>query len=115
MKNRGIRHEREFWQEQVRLWKESGTSQNEFCKERNISTSSLGRWSGIFRREQGQETINNARMQDLVEVFPPQRTGSSHSEYVEILVDSVIVRLHGNLVLPDRISKYIAAFRNTRR
>lgn len=113
MGSRGIRHSREFWQEQVERWNKSGQSLSAFCSQLQIAESSLSRWSGVFRNEKGQRQIEKtdriAAGHNLVEISPAIFPCAANSEdFVEINFGEIQLRLHGTLSDPERVGQYIA-------
>ncbi len=41
-------NKREYWQDQIRRWKESNLSQSMFCKQAGIKQSTLGYWLSVL-------------------------------------------------------------------
>ena len=41
-------NKREYWQEQIKRWKESNLNQSEFCKKANLKLSTFGYWLNVL-------------------------------------------------------------------
>ena len=57
---------REFWEEQIRFWQESGLSQSEYCKRHNIRSSQWFYWRRRFRDTETEPALVPLKLPSIV-------------------------------------------------
>ena len=57
---------RDFWEEQIRFWQESGLSQSEYCKRHGIRQSQWFYWRRRFRDTETEPTLVPLKLPSLV-------------------------------------------------
>ena len=45
-----MKHDREFWTRQVKNWRASGLTQEQYCRRHRLVKGTLGYWASIFKR-----------------------------------------------------------------
>ena len=71
MATRAARLGEKEWQKRVSEWQQSGKSQIDWCKERNISTKTFGRWKARFQVVGTRTRASTKRNQDQSQSFIP--------------------------------------------
>ena len=57
---------REFWEEQIRFWQESGLSQKEYCKQHGIRQSQWYYWRRRCRGTETEPTLVPLKLPSLI-------------------------------------------------
>jgi transposase-like protein len=83
----------EQWQEVISQWRESGQTQKEFCRTRDIKLSTLHYWMKRVKKASGGE----AALPELVRITPPATSGTS----TEIIIE---IDRRFRILVPDGIS-----------
>ncbi len=94
----------EQWQEVISQWRESGQTQKEFCRARDIKLSTLHYWMKRLKKASAAQ----AALPELVRITPPATSDCSTEIIIEI--DRRFRILLADGISSARLREVLAAF-----
>ena len=67
-------NKREYWQDQVKQWKESNLNQSEFCRNAGLKRSTFGYWLSVFLKPE-KENKNKFIPVKIIKTTRPAHLG----------------------------------------
>jgi hypothetical protein len=74
-----MKHNREFWVQQVERWRASGLTQVAYCRRHRLLKGTLGYWVSTLKKAKAPNT-------QLVEVGRAERNGQAPRSPIELVV-----------------------------
>jgi hypothetical protein len=75
-----MKHNREFWIQQVERWRASGLTQAAYCRRHRLLKGTLGYWASILKKPKTPKT-------QLVEVGRTEGNGQAQRSPIELVVE----------------------------
>ena len=87
---------RQYWQERIRQWQESGLSQAEFCRQTQTNLKRFYQWRSTLKPHSEQSGIEERAASDFIQLAIDPGIGNERDRRVIITINDASLTLEPN-------------------